>query len=154
MYKRQELGGALKNIIALACGICDGLELGANAKGALISRGLREITRLGVKLGAHEKTFSGLSGLGDIVTTSFSRHSRNRFVGEQIGRGRKLKDILGGMVEVAEGVHTAKVAYHMSQKYRVDMPITREVYKILYEEKLPAVAIKDLMMRELKHEHM
>jgi len=149
-----ELGGALKNIIALACGICDGLELGANAKGALISRGLREITRLGKKLGADEKTFSGLSGLGDIITTSFSKHSRNRFVGEQIGRGRKLKDILSSMVEVAEGVHTTKVTYHMSQKYKVDMPITREVYKILYEDKLPAVAIKDLMMRELKHEHM
>jgi len=147
-----ELGGSLKNIIALAAGICDGANFGDNTKAALITRGLVEINRMGVKLGANPSTFAGLSGLGDLVVTCMSKHSRNRFVGEQIGKGRKLDDILNEMAMVAEGVKTTKSAYDLSIKESIEMPITEQVYKTLFENKSPIEAMKDLMTRESKIE--
>jgi glycerol-3-phosphate dehydrogenase (NAD(P)+) len=147
-----ELGGSLKNVIAIACGISDGLGLGANAKAALLSRGLAEISRLGLKMGAQAKTFSGLSGLGDLVTTCFSPYSRNRSIGEQIGKGKNLAQIKKHMRMVAEGVPTAKSAYMLSRKLSVDMPITQQVYSVLYKNKNPLRAVKDLMMRQKKEE--
>jgi len=147
-----ELGGALKNVIAIASGICDGLGLGDNAKGALLTRGLAEITRLGKAMGADPLTFSGLSGMGDLITTCISRHSRNRYVGEEIGRGRKLKDILSGMVNVAEGIDTTKSALKLSKKYGVEMPITEQVHAVLFEDKSPERAVSELMLRDAKPE--
>jgi len=147
-----EFGGSVKNVIALACGICDGLKLGTNAKAAVLTRGLAEITRLGMALGARQETFYGLTGLGDLVTTCFSPSSRNRSVGEALGRGEKIKDVLGGMNAVAEGVVTARAVYHLSQKKKMDMPIVREVYKIIFENKPAKNAMKDLMGRSLKSE--
>ena len=147
-----ELGGSLKNIIAIASGILHGLGLGDNTSGALITRGLAEITRLGVKLGADSETFAGLSGIGDLIATCLSKHSRNRYVGERIGRGENLKEILDSMVMVAEGVYTCQSAQELSEKYQVEMPITNEVYKVLFKEKSPKKAIGDLMSRSLKEE--
>jgi glycerol-3-phosphate dehydrogenase (NAD(P)+) len=147
-----ELGGALKNVIAIASGITQGLGFGDNTTGALITRGLAEITRMGVKLGADPLTFAGLSGIGDLVTTCISHHSRNRYVGEHISRGEKLKMILEGMVMVAEGVDTCRSARAMADKYEVEMPITSEVYKVLFEDKPPSEAVADLMGRSLKEE--
>lgn len=147
-----ELGGSLKNVIAIACGIADGLGFGTNTKAAILSRGLAEISRLGHRLGAQVKTFSGISGLGDLVTTCASAHSRNRCLGEQIGRGRSLAKIVAGMQMVAEGVPTAKSAYRLSVRHRVDMPITREVYRVLYRNKPPQQAVRDLMTRQKKAE--
>lgn len=147
-----ELGGSLKNIIAIACGISDGLGFGTNTKAALLSRGLAEISRLGLTMGARWKTFSGISGLGDLVTTCISPYSRNRYVGEQIGKGKSLKQITGHMQMVAEGIPTTKSAHALSLKYKVDMPITREVYTVLYKNKSPQKAVRDLMTREKKEE--
>lgn len=147
-----EFGGSVKNVIALACGICDGLKLGTNAKAAVLTRGLGEITRLGMALGARQETFYGLAGLGDLVTTCFSPRSRNRSVGEALGRGEKIKDVLGRMQAVAEGVVTARGVYHLAQKKKMDMPIVREVYKIIFENKHAKRAMKDLMGRSLKSE--
>lgn len=147
-----ELGGALKNIIAIAAGICDGAGFGDNTKAALQPRGLVEIVRLGVAMGADPITFAGLSGMGDLIVTCMSRHSRNRYVGEQIGKGRKLDDILKEMVMVAEGVKTTKSAYALSKKYQVEMPITEQVYQILFQGKDAKVALKELMLRGPKEE--
>ncbi len=147
-----ELGGSLKNIIAIAAGIIDGLGLGDNTKAALITRGLAEITRLGVVLGANPNTFSGLSGLGDLFVTCSSRHSRNRFVGEQIGRGKTLADIQNEMKMVAEGVSTTNSAFALAQKHDVELPIVEQVYKILFENVKPADAIRELMTRQTKRE--
>jgi glycerol-3-phosphate dehydrogenase (NAD(P)+) len=147
-----ELGGSLKNIIAIACGISDGLGFGTNTKAAILSRGLVEISRLGKAMGAHSSTFNGITGLGDLVTTCISPFSRNRHVGEDIGKGKTLSQIQRGMQMVAEGVPTAKSAYALSLKYKVDMPITREVYRVLYKNKSPLAALKDLMTREKKEE--
>ena len=147
-----ELGGSLKNIIAIACGISDGLEFGTNTKAAILSRGLAEISRLGHAMGAKVGTFSGISGLGDLVTTCISPYSRNRFVGEQIGRGKSLREVQSKMQMVAEGVPTAKSAHALSLKYKVEMPITQEVYQVLYKNKSPERAVKDLMTREKKEE--
>ena len=147
-----ELGGSLKNVVAIGCGISDGLGFGTNAKAALLSRGLVEISRLGVALGAKARTFSGISGLGDLVTTCISLHSRNRFVGEQIGKGKKLKQVVEHMRMVAEGVPTTKSAYELSLRCKVDMPIVREVYSVLYNNKDPLRAVEDLMTREMKAE--
>lgn len=154
-----ELGGSLKNIIAIACGVSDGLGFGANTKAAILSRGLAEISRLGTAMGAKAKTFSGISGLGDLVTTCVSPRSRNRFVGEEIGKGKTLKQIYTEMqmpacrqAGVAEGVPTAKSAQALGLKYKVDLPITREVYNILYRNKPAIKAFKDLMARERKEE--
>jgi glycerol-3-phosphate dehydrogenase (NAD(P)+) len=147
-----ELGGSLKNIIAIACGISDGLGFGTNTKAALLARGLVEIARLGHTMGAKVRTFSGISGLGDLVTTCISPYSRNRFVGEQIGKGKSLKQITTHMQMVAEGIPTTKSAYALSLKYKVDMPITREVYSVLYKNKSARKAVSDLMARERKKE--
>ena len=147
-----EIGGALKNVIAIAAGIIDGLGIGDNTKAALLTRGLAGMSRLGVTLGANPITFSGVSGLGDLFVTCNSRHSRNRYVGEQIGKGRKLKDILSEMKMVAEGVETTISAYQLSQKHKVELPITEQVYRILFDDVNPLEAIANLMMRETKHE--
>jgi len=147
-----ELGGALKNIVALAAGICDGAGFGDNTKAALMTRGLVEMSRLGIELGAQSATFAGLSGMGDLIVTCMSRHSRNRHVGEQIGKGRKLDDILGEMVQVAEGVKTTLSAYEISQKRQVEMPITEQIYLTLFENKVPMEAMYDLMTRASKVE--
>jgi glycerol-3-phosphate dehydrogenase (NAD(P)+) len=147
-----ELGGSLKNIIAIACGISDGLGFGTNAKAAILTRGLAEISRLGAVMGANPATFSGISGLGDLVTTCISQYSRNRYVGEQIGRGKRLKEVISHMQMVAEGVPTAKSAYALSLKYNVDMPITQEIYRVLYKNKPALKAVRDLMCREGKEE--
>jgi glycerol-3-phosphate dehydrogenase (NAD(P)+) len=148
-----ELGGALKNIIAIAAGICDGLELGSNAKAALITRGLVEMTRLGAKLGAKRETFAGLAGLGDLVTTCMSSLSRNHHVGEEIGRGRRLEDILEEMGRVeAEGVETTRSVAALAQSRRIEMPITQEVYEVLFEGKPAPDGLSDLMSRAPKQE--
>lgn len=143
-----EIGGAVKNIIAIAAGICDGMGLGDNTKAALLTRGLLEIVRLGVKLGAREETFAGLSGVGDLIVTCYSKHSRNRYVGEEIGKGRKLKDILSGMSMVAEGVDTTKTVHQLSQKYQILMPISAQIYQVLFEGKDPRRAMRELMERD------
>ncbi len=147
-----ELGGALKNIIAIGVGITDGLGLGDNTRGALITRGLAEITRLGTAMGARSETFAGLSGIGDLVTTCISKHSRNRYVGEKIGRGFKLQEILESMAMVAEGVETTRSGYRLSEKLKVEMPITMQVHRVLFEDKPAAEAVQELMGRELKAE--
>lgn len=142
-----ELGGALKNVIALAGGICDGLGLGHNAKAALLSRGIVEMARLGVELGAKKQTFFGLSGIGDLMTTTTFPHGRNLSVGRAIGEGKRLEEVLGGMKSVAEGVWTAKAVLTLARKHRVDMPITEEIHAILFEGKPPKEALRDLMKR-------
>ncbi|OQX87006.1 glycerol-3-phosphate dehydrogenase [candidate division KSB1 bacterium 4484_87] len=147
-----ELGGALKNIIALAAGICDGAGFGDNTKAALQPRGLVEMVRLGTAMGAEAITFAGLSGMGDLIVTCMSRHSRNRYVGEQIGKGRKLQEILDEMVMVAEGVKTTRSAYELSKKYNVEMPITEQVFQVLFDDKNPEDALYELMMRGPKEE--
>lgn len=147
-----ELSGSLKNVIAIATGILDGLNMGDNTKGALITRGLAEITRLGEALGANPRTFAGLAGMGDLITTCMSRHSRNRYVGEHIGRGESLEQVLGGMKMVAEGVPTCRSAYALSRRLGVEMPITEECYNVMFSGKSVKQAIQDLMQRELKAE--
>ena len=154
-----ELGGSFKNIIAIACGISDGLGFGTNTKAAILSRGLAEISRLGAAMGAKINTFSGISGLGDLVTTCISPYSRNRFVGEKIGKGKSLREIKAHMqipacrqAGIAEGIPTTKSAYALSLKYKVEMPITKEVYAVLYKNKSPLKAVRDLMTREKKEE--
>jgi glycerol-3-phosphate dehydrogenase (NAD(P)+) len=147
-----ELAGALKNIIAIAAGICDGLGFGDNTKAALVTRGLVEVTRLAKRLGARERTFSGLAGMGDLITTAFSRHGRNRAVGEKIGKGQSLKKILGDLEGVAEGVATTRSTLALARRHRVDMPIVREVHDILFEGKDPQDALTALMTRSTKTE--
>lgn len=147
-----ELCGALKNVIAIATGIIDGLGLGDNTKGALLTRGLAEISRLGEQLGGQIRTFSGLAGMGDLVTTCVSKHSRNRYVGEEIGKGRKLEEILAGMTMVSEGVPTALSGYQLSKKHGVEMPLTEAVYRVLYEGGSPHEELSSLMKRDLKSE--
>jgi len=148
-----ELAGALKNVIAVAAGICDGLRLGDNAKAALLTRGLVEITRLGAALGARRDTFAGLAGMGDLVTTCVSPHGRNRAVGEAIGRGRSLDEILAAMEQVAEGVRTTRSAVALARRHGVEMPITEEVHAVLFEDKRPQQAIRDLMTRPWRAEN-
>ncbi len=147
-----EIGGSLKNIIAIAAGASDALGFGTNAKAALLTRGLAEIVRLGVAMGAKKETFYGLSGLGDLTTTCVSSYSRNRWLGEEIGKGKKLKDVLKETEMIVEGVATSKSAYELSKKYGVEMPITSEIYKVLYENKDPEKAVHDLMTRAPKGE--
>lgn len=147
-----ELGGALKNIIAIAAGISDGVGYGDNTKAALMTRGIVEIARLGTAMGAQANTFYGLSGIGDLIVTCTSKYSRNRFVGEQIGKGRTLDDILKEMKMVAEGVRTTRSAVALAKKYGVEMPITQEVYEILFHNKNPKKAVYDLMTRTPKPE--
>jgi len=147
-----QLGGALKNIIALAAGASDGLKFGHNARAALITRGLAEITRLGVAMGASPLTFSGLAGMGDLLLTCTGDLSRNRTVGLKIGQGMTLTEITEGMAMVAEGVKTTRSTYQLAKKMKVDMPITSQVYAVLYEGKNPKDAVKELMSRGLKAE--
>jgi len=147
-----ELGGALKNIIAIAAGIADGLGFGANTKAALLARGLSEITRLGVAMGARRETFSGISGVGDLATTCFSPHSRNRRLGEAIGQGRTLQEIQASTEQVAEGVVAVQSAVALARRHRVEMPITEAVHRVLYEGQSPRGAVRDLMLRDPKAE--
>ncbi len=147
-----ELGGALKNVIAIAAGVIDGAKLGDNTKAAVMTRGIAEITRLGVAMGAQVQTFSGLSGIGDLMVTCMSRHSRNRHVGVEIGKGRKLSDILSEMEMVAEGVATTQSAFDLANRVGVEVPIIAEVHKILFEGKDPLKACYDLMTRDPKGE--
>jgi glycerol-3-phosphate dehydrogenase (NAD(P)+) len=147
-----ELGVSLKNTIAIAAGICDGLGFGDNTKAALITRGLAETKRLSCSLGAREETLSGLAGVGDLIVTCMSRHSRNRYVGEQIGHGRRLKEILAEMVMVAEGVKTTKAAVKLAKKTGVELPIAEQVHRVLFHGKNPRKAIRDLMVRKAKKE--
>ena len=147
-----ELGGALKNVIAVAAGVCDGLKFGDNTKSGLITRGLLEMTRLGIKLGANPNTFFGLSGLGDLVTTCFSQHGRNLRVGRELGEGKKIKDILKGMEMVAEGVDSAESVHQLCQKINLDLPIVGEVYEILFHDKDPRQAVIDLLHRDAHEE--
>src|SRR5262249_17818846 len=147
-----ELGGALKNVIGIAAGICDGLGFGDNAKAALLTRGIVEIARFGVALGAEHQTFFGLAGLGDLITTCISKHGRNRHVGERLAGGEKLPAILTSMSMVAEGVYTTRSVHDKAGRMGIDMPITAEVYQVLYEDKDPLEAVNDLMLREPTHE--
>jgi glycerol-3-phosphate dehydrogenase (NAD(P)+) len=142
-----ELGGALKNVIAIAAGACEGLGYGHNSRAALITRGLAEIVRLSLARGGNALTLAGLAGLGDLVLTCTGELSRNRTVGFELGRGRTLPDVLAGLGHVAEGVRTTKSAYDLGRKFGVDMPITTEVYRVLYEGKAPKQAVSDLLAR-------
>ena len=147
-----ELGGALKNIIALACGISDGLGYGDNTKSALITRGLVEMSRLGIKMGAAPLTFAGLAGMGDMIVTCTSKYSRNRGVGEKIGKGQSLDEVLKGMEMIAEGVWATKSALKLAEKLGVEMPTTRVVYEVLWEGEKPFEAVGELMGRSPKEE--
>ena len=147
-----ELAASVKNVIALAAGICDGLGLGDNTKGALLTRGMAEIVRLGAKMGAQEQTFYGLAGIGDLITTCISRHSRNRNMGELIASGLSLKDALAQTIMVAEGVETARSVHELAKKFDIEMPISDEVYKALFEGTSAKDALRNLMLRESKPE--
>ncbi|MGK9476568.1 NAD(P)H-dependent glycerol-3-phosphate dehydrogenase [Melioribacter sp. OK-6-Me] len=147
-----EYGGALKNVIAIGAGIVDGANFGDNTKAAIMTRGIAEISRLGLALGARPETFAGLSGMGDLIVTCMSRHSRNRYVGEQIGKGKKLKEILKSMKMVAEGVETSKAVHKLSEEHKIETPICSAVYKILFEERDPVKVTYELMTRDMKPE--
>lgn len=147
-----ELGGSLKNVIAIACGISDGLGFGTNAKAAIVARGLAEMSRLGAAMGAKKDTFAGIAGLGDMVTTCFNPLSRNHSVGERIGKGEPVKKILASMKMVAEGVLTARSACGLAKKFHVSMPIATEIYNVLFNRMRPKTAVKNLMERRKKSE--
>ncbi len=147
-----ELGGAVKNVIAIGAGIIDGANFGDNTKAAIMTRGTAEITRLGKYLGAKPETFAGLSGMGDLIVTCMSKHSRNRYVGEQIGKGKKLNEVLKTMNMVAEGVETCRSVHELSLLHKVETPIVSAVYSILFEDKDPVKATYDLMTRDVKTE--
>lgn len=147
-----ELAGALKNVIAISAGISDGLEFGSNSVAALITRGLAETTRLGIKLGAKMETFAGLAGIGDLVLTCTGKLSRNRYVGYELGKGKTLKEIVANMQMVAEGIDTTLSAQGLARREDVEMPICEQTYQILYHEKDPRTALQDLMSRKLKDE--
>ncbi|MDR8394372.1 NAD(P)H-dependent glycerol-3-phosphate dehydrogenase [Aliifodinibius sp. S!AR15-10] len=147
-----EVGGSVKNIMAIAAGIIDGAELGDNAKAALITRGLHEIKRLGMKLGASQDTFSGLTGVGDLIVTCTSEHSRNRYVGYHIGQGQKLEEIVESMSMIAEGVRTTRSVHDWSRKLNIEMPITDAVYQVLFEDEDPKDVLYELMTRDPKEE--
>jgi glycerol-3-phosphate dehydrogenase (NAD(P)+) len=147
-----EIGAALKNVIAIGAGVCRGLGLGSNSVAALVTRGLAEITRLALAMGGQPRTLSGLAGLGDLVLTATGDLSRNRWVGVHLGEGRTLADILSGMSMVAEGVGTCRAAYRLGQKEQVELPIVDKMYELLYEEKDPRRAIRELMERPLTTE--
>lgn len=148
-----ELGGSLKNVIALAAGIADGLGYGDNTKAALITRGIAEIARLGVKMGGKIETFTGLTGIGDLIVTCASVHSRNRKAGYLIGQGMSMQEAMDEVKMVVEGVYSAKAAAQLAKKYEVSMPIVDEVNAVLFEGKSPAEAVNDLMMRESRSEN-
>ena len=148
-----ELGGSLKNVIALAAGIADGLGYGDNTKAALITRGIAEIARLGVKMGGKIESFTGLTGIGDLIVTCASVHSRNRKAGYLIGQGRTMQQAMDEVQMVVEGVYSTKAAVKLAQKYEVQMPIIEQVNAVLFEEKSAAEAVKELMLRDGKTEH-
>jgi glycerol-3-phosphate dehydrogenase (NAD(P)+) len=147
-----EIGGAVKNIIAIAAGVCDGLELGTNARAALMTRGLAEITRLAVACGGRAETLAGLAGLGDLVLTCTGPLSRNRAVGLELAKGRRLEEIVGSMRMVAEGVETTQVTRALGQKLGVELPITEQMYRLLFEGQEPRAAVRELMERALRGE--
>lgn len=147
-----EIAGSVKNIMAIAAGISDGLGYGDNTKATIVTRGLAEIKRLGMAMGAESATFSGLAGIGDLVVTAMSRHSRNRYLGEQIGKGKCLEDIEREMQMVAEGVRTTESVQRLAQKFRIEMPITQSIFEILFEGKKPQIAVDELMTRSAKRE--
>lgn len=147
-----EYGAALKNVIAIAAGICDGFNFGDNTKAGLLSRGLLEMARFGIRFGANPNTFFGLSGMGDLVTTCFSNHGRNLRVGRELAQGKKCKEILGSMEMVAEGVHTAEALHELSVRENIELPIINEVYKVLFEDKDPKQAVIDLLNRDAQDE--
>ncbi|MBA3883503.1 MAG: NAD(P)-dependent glycerol-3-phosphate dehydrogenase [Chthoniobacterales bacterium] len=149
-----ELGGALKNVFAIPAGVSDGLSLGDNSKAALVTRSLAELVRLGTAMGGSTRTFYGLSGAGDLIATCFSQHSRNRRVGEQLGRGRELAEITVSMRMVAEGIPTAKSAYQCARRFGIETPIIDQVHAVLYEGKLPAQGLQDLLARDQKAERL
>ncbi|HMB01866.1 MAG TPA: NAD(P)H-dependent glycerol-3-phosphate dehydrogenase, partial [Spirochaetota bacterium] len=148
-----QIGGALKNIIAIAAGMCKGLEYGSNTIAALMTRGIKEISRFGVFMGAEEKTFHGLSGIGDLITTCISDFSRNFFVGREMARGRSIRQVTEKMVMVAEGVETTRSVYHFAEQKQLDMPIAKAVYKVLFDALPPQQAVEELMTREAKSEN-
>jgi glycerol-3-phosphate dehydrogenase (NAD(P)+) len=147
-----ELAGSLKNVVAIAAGVLEGMGYGHNTTAALLTRGLAEMARLGVAMGGNLSTFSGLAGMGDLVLTCTGGLSRNRTLGVRLGRGETLSSIMSGMKTVAEGVKTTKAAHDLAKKHNIEMPIVDEVYQLLYEGKDPKRAIRDLMTRELKGE--
>lgn len=147
-----ELGGALKNVFAIACGVSDGLGLGDNTRAAILTRGLNEMTRLGLKHGADLLTFFGLAGMGDLIVTCMSRHSRNRLLGEKIGQGKTPQQALAEMTMVAEGMKTAPAAYRLCKRLKVDCPLIREIYDVLYQGKNPKTSLHDLMRRQTQTE--
>jgi glycerol-3-phosphate dehydrogenase (NAD(P)+) len=147
-----ELAGALKNVIAIAAGVLEGLGLGFNTNAALVTRGLHEMTKLGIALGGHLETFAGLAGMGDLVLTCTGALSRNRRVGVELGRGKTLEEVLGETREIAEGVKTARAARDLAERHQIEMPITTEMYRVLYEGESPRSAIQRLMTRSLKAE--
>jgi len=148
-----EIGGSAKNVMAIAAGIADGVSYGDNAKAALVTRGLAEIRRLGQALGADPQTFAGLAGIGDLVVTCMSEHSRNRYLGEQISLGKSLDEVLNEMEMVAEGVRTTRSVYNLAKHHGVEMPITEAVHGILFDDKSPRKMVKRLMTRSAKHEN-
>lgn len=147
-----EMGGSLKNVIALACGMCDGLGLGDNSKAALSTRGIYEMSKLGLRLGANPQTFNGLSGIGDLIVTCTSVHSRNRMAGELMGKGMSSEQAALEIGQIVEGVKTTKSAFYLSKKYNISMPITQELYQVIYEGKSADSAVYDLMTRDYKDE--
>jgi glycerol-3-phosphate dehydrogenase (NAD(P)+) len=147
-----ELGGSIKNVIAIGAGLADGAGFGDNTKAAIMVRATAEISRLGLILGANAKTFAGLSGIGDLIATCMSSHSRNRYVGVEVGKGRPLADVLGGMVMVAEGVATTQSVQNLARRHDIEMPIVNQVYQVLFEGKDPIRATFDLMTRDAKVE--
>ncbi len=148
------MGGALKNVFAIAAGASDGLGLGDNSKAALVTRALAELIRLGTAMGGDVRTFYGLSGAGDLIATCFSKHSRNRRVGEQLGRGQSLQEIKSSMQMVAEGIPTAKSAYECARRLNIDTPIIDQVYALLYESKAATQAMEELLGRDQKAERI
>jgi glycerol-3-phosphate dehydrogenase (NAD(P)+) len=148
-----ELAGALKNVIAIAAGISDSLQFGSNSAAALVTRGIAEMTRLGVKLGARKETFAGLAGIGDLVLTCTGKLSRNHYVGEELGKGRSLKEIVSSMKMVAEGITTTLSVHQLAKREKVDMPICEQVYNVLYKNKDPRKVLQNLMSRKLKSEY-
>jgi glycerol-3-phosphate dehydrogenase (NAD(P)+) len=147
-----ELGGSLKNVVALAAGIADGLGYGDNAKAALITRGITEISRLGTAMGGQAETFSGLTGIGDLIVTCASMHSRHRRAGLLIGQGKTYQEAMAEVNQVVEGVYSAKAAMKLAEKYKVQLPIIEQVNHVLFEGKSPAQAVKELMLRDKKSE--
>ena len=147
-----EFGAALKNVIAIAAGVCDGVGFGDNTMGALLTRGLSESARLGAAMGGRRETFFGLAGMGDLIATAMSRHSRNRHVGERLGRGETLEQVLGAMVMVAEGVNTARAARDLGRAQGIELPITEQVCALMFEGRSPREALHALMTRDLKSE--